>query len=350
MNSQLLFYAWSMKIFSESTGLCIPKEIILSIVSIIKSTKNKIKFTYQGKYFIIMRDKCLAILRDDWTNNRQLMIHMVRKYIIYMNKNYFYPRFCYQNNWYYTRSPFFRCGFNIYITKCNNIIYCDSNGNEFIVPNLGEKVKKIYTYQFDILIVKKSGETIKMMFNEIFMEEEILPIKNINKMIVRWGVIMIIDNDGNAFQSKSERLDKYYKIRISNVINIYAHPEFFCSSYGNYIFLTKNGDIYSCGNNKHCILGLGHLNGVKFTKPEKINLRNVSAVHMDDKYVFALTHSYDLYVWGNITYCQEYFDHPILSGEDNRIICSMPILICRITFDISLNYFVTEYIQYENHQ
>ena len=206
-----------------------------------------------------------------------------------------------------------------------------------------------------IKIFGRAGESntdLQIYINNLCLNR--YPMKtNTQKIVYTKKRRMIIDADGTVcMHTQGNYLQKYgypefIKIEISNVENIfdswYEVPDrrlYTYDSYDSYdsdedvgyecfIFLTRNGNIYSCGMNANYMLGLSKKTDVKLIKPEKINLQNVVDVHVDDTYCLALTLYNELYMWGNLEDCARDLGiaNPFCNLSYPRKKCLVPYLI-----------------------
>src|ERR1044071_8839161 len=67
MHSYLLFYAWVIRILTESIDLFIPKEIILLIINL---CNTKIKFMGEDKNLIIMKGYYVKVFYPEFDVNK----------------------------------------------------------------------------------------------------------------------------------------------------------------------------------------------------------------------------------------------------------------------------------------
>lgn len=347
MKFYLVFYAWVLQTFSLSTGLFIPKEIIMMIIAL---CKIKTKFIKTENGLVIIRNNNIKTFGENFES-------AIKKEFIKPEISFKLCNFLSNNGVAGVKKIMDYNDRRIIITKCKKIIYC--HDNKYKIINLDLRIQNIFLSENLVVSIREFGLSFFRDKNHSFDSESIMfdddpTVKNIKKIICYIGRKIFIDIDGCVYISRNMSVDiigKYKKVKITNIVNVYYRYDDngIGGSIERFIFLSSNGEIYASGVNKWCTLGLDTQNDVKITEPKKINLNDLLSVHIDKKYCLALTMYNDLYIWGHVESCESNLGISINFEKNNYLLecCPFPILICRIKFDLRWNFHTANFIRFE---
>lgn len=288
MNTIKLCAAWAIQTFSQSNDLFIPKDIIVLIVNLFKP---KIRFIETRSSITISQTK--QNRNDiDWPKNCN---HTQLQNFLNTNGRMQIKTLCMHGyDWY------------LFSTLCKKLVLCeyatydnlriDTTNQKFTILHLDLKIKKIVRTD-DVILLTESGTIYYFNWGlierfgsdpvENFKFLSVVPVYNIEKIILQPCIIFLIDKYGQGFVGKmaDEFPERFDQIMVSNLLDIKSVQGDGDNNADHIaIYLTTEGDVYVADNSE-------------LINPRKINLTNVLGIYLYSKEWIAVTIDSAIYVW-----------------------------------------------------